>query len=392
MSEILKEWASAGLTCKVWIERDGVYRGCVFSGSLPVRAAEFAQRGYSASDALEQIVESVECLAALEARPTRPFDTTRLPFTDVVLKLEPPGGVPDPFPITETVKLADDLFVVPRDWAAAKLITRACDPPGENPGLHVDLRAPLYMLVRTNPPRRPQHSWDPDQRLQMAIALSRLVRPTSIGTEYSGRIIGEVSGRFQFVPGAVRGDGTRAWTSDPEHDWLTAADLKQLAMLIEKWDASPLEKKSRLAQAFWYYQYAALTELVDIRWLFIATGIETLLSSGSHTATRDFTQRVVQIANLLEISDVSRKEASRMWGMRSSLVHGAKHGGLDPTDFAIYGLMERVLRELLRRAIADASFREVFASAASIEAAFPVTRPEPKTIHCPHCGKDFQPK
>jgi hypothetical protein len=103
LTDILRQWASNGLRCKVWLEREGVYRGCVFSGTQPVRAIELSQRHYSAADALDEIVDSVDALAALEARPRSPFNIANVPFVDLALKLEPPSGVPDGGPAdTET--------------------------------------------------------------------------------------------------------------------------------------------------------------------------------------------------------------------------------------------------------------------------------------------------
>ena len=183
---------------------------------------------------------------------------------------------------------------------------------------------------------------------------------------------------------------TRAWTSEPEHDWLTTEDFTQLSSLILKWDTSPLAPRSRLAQAFWYFAYAAQTEFVDIRWSFIATGLETILSSGAEQATRDFTHRVAAIAKRLGIDGVGPREASKMWGLRSRLVHGAKHGGLTATDFSLYHSMERVLSELLLAAIRDERFRDLFSSVESVQSAFPVPpRPKQQTT-CPHCRSRFE--
>lgn len=208
MGEMLRTWTSNGLTCKAWRERDGVFRGCVFVGHEPVRASEISQRSRSEEDTIKELAEAVDALAAMEAQPGDFFDLTDAPFVDIALKLEPPSGVPEEDWIKTRLKLADDLYVLPRDWELMRIVVRACDPPGIDRGLAIDLRSPLYAIARTNPPRESVYTRDPDLRIRTALALSRLIRPSSFGSEYSGRIIGDLTGRHKFIPGAVRGEGT----------------------------------------------------------------------------------------------------------------------------------------------------------------------------------------
>lgn len=281
-------------------------------------------------------------------------------------------------PISKPFQLAEDLVVIPIDHGRAKLIMDACDPPGTNVGESIELRAPLYAFARYEPPRKPLHGWDPDERLQTCIAISRLVRPTSLSFGYSVRLIGNLASDFELVPGPVRSFASRAWTSVPEHDWLTLADLEQLRSLLTDLSANPFPMKSRLQQALWYFEYAARTELIDLRWLFIATAIETLLSSDSSLSTRRFTKRIPRIAAMLGM-EVSPTDASRMWKLRSAISHGSKHGGLGTAEFDLYRRMEDIPRGILRRAIADLGFCRVFDSKESLDIAFPIGDPLPRT-------------
>ncbi len=83
------------------------------------------------------------------------------------------------------------------------------------------------------------------------------------------------------------------------------------------------------------------------------------------------------------------EDASRIWGRRSSLVHGARHGGLNDEDFRLYGRMEVIVQMVLRRGIEDLEFREIFDSANSIAARLPVPDPVPTPVTCPKCRHRF---
>lgn len=391
--ETLKVWSAHGLTCKLWKERPDAFRGCVFSGDIAVACVETLIRdSLDEGDWLERAVSGVEALASLESRSRGVWDVTNVPFFDLVLHLEPPQHVPESPVLQKPFKLADDIEAIPFDHGRMSLILEACDPPGVNLGDGIDLRAPLYAFVRYDAPRDPMHAWDQDERLQLCIALSRLIRPTSLSFGYSVRLIGSLdSDRYELIPGPVRGFGAQAWTAIPEHDWLSLDDFEQLRELMAVFGENPLTPKSRLSRALWYFEYASRTELIDVRWPLIATAVETVLSTDPSKATRHFTRRISMLAAYLGLPAITQSDASRMWGLRSALVHGAKHGGLGPDDFALYRRMEEVLRATLRRAIEDAAFRAMFDTSASLDAAFPVPSPEAVATTCPKCGNTVQP-
>jgi hypothetical protein len=210
-------------------------------------------------------VDAVEALAALTV--TAPGidgikDST--PVADIAMALSPNARMPEDERITAPVAILDDVEVLPGDWELFRALTAACDPPGANRGMSADLRRPLYSFVRTNAPRDPMHHWDSDDRLQLVITLSRLVRPTSIGFLYATRLIGQFgSSRYKLIPGPVRGFGAHAWVADPARDWLSRTDLDRLRELAHVFFAEPFAPKSRLQSALWYFEYAARTQLVD---------------------------------------------------------------------------------------------------------------------------------
>lgn len=383
MTEILRTWQAHGLTCKLWQEPAGSYRGCVFIAGQPVVCAETpASAGQSEAES------AVETLAAARARRRRIWlikDTT--PFVDIAMHLEPPKGVPNAECIREPFAITADVEVIPCSWEVFHAITSACDPPGANRGRDADLRAPLYLFARTNAPRSPHSEWDSDEKLQLCIALSRVVRPTSLGFEYAARLVGDLhSGEFELIPGPVRGFGAHAWISEPERDWLSPSDLTRLREVASKFFDDPLPQPSRLWQAFWFFEYTAQTERLHIRWLFVATAVESLLCTDTSQSTRHFTRRLPAMAQMVSPAPFSKDDASRMWGIRSAISHGSKRGGLGEEDLAVYRRVEEILRATLERAILDKTFRAIFASIESINAAFPVDPPLKRDAKCPSCG------
>jgi hypothetical protein len=330
---------------------------------------------------MKMAVDAVEALAALTV--TAPGidgikDST--PVADIAMALSPNARMPEDERITAPVAILDDVEVLPGDWELFRALTAACDPPGANRGMSADLRRPLYSFVRTNAPRDPMHHWDSDDRLQLVITLSRLVRPTSIGFLYATRLIGQFgSSRYKLIPGPVRGFGAHAWVADPARDWLSRTDLDRLRELAHVFFAEPFAPKSRLQSALWYFEYAARTQLVDVRWLFVATAFESLLSTDSSQSTRHFTKRIPVVAENLGVV-CSPADARRMWALRSAISHGSKQGGLSADDIAVFSRVEDLLRAVLERAVIDKDYRKQFESKESIDAAFPVAPPPAKNV------------
>jgi hypothetical protein len=293
--------------------------------------------------------------------------------------------------ITRPIQITDDVQLTPVRTEIVKLVSDACSAPGYNrlPAL-VDLRVFPYAFLRLSPPRDELFAWDPDERLQTCIALSRLVRPTSISFGYAARLIGDPSDPdFHVIPGPVTGFGGEAWVTDPKRNWLSPTDAGELRELMRSFAANPLPAGSRLVGALWYHEYAARTRLIDVRFPLIATALESLISTTPPGATRSFVHRLPQLAIRLGLQPLTRRDASRIWSRRSSLVHGAKHGGLNEEDFRLYGRMEEILRTAVRRAIVDAHFRGIFDSPASLGAHLPVPEPPPIPITCPQCKHQF---
>jgi hypothetical protein len=385
---IIDRWSCGTLNCCTWTDQDtGVINGGVS------RAGEAIATIQVPRDAGETAARTaVDAIALTFQRPAGVFDVTYEPVTDLVM-VPMPGQLrgEQPERIDRAIDLATDLSVIPVSTELRDMIYRACDPQGiGQAGLRIDLRGrPLYAFVRAN--MRHGSEWDEGERLQLCIALSRLVRPTSAALGYAVRLIGRFpSDCYQIKPGPVRGSGARAWTPEPDRDWLSAADFAELRQLNAAWDVSPFERRSRSSAALWYFEYASRTELVDIRVQFITTAIETLIGTSGDRSTQQFKQRVPQLGASVGL-DVSNAEAGRMWSLRSKLVHGERHGGLSEQDLGCARLMEDLLRRVLRQAVADGKYRAQFADKDAVDAAFPLAAVSSRSVTCPSCSHVFVP-
>lgn len=385
----MDRWSRGTLACSTWTDQDA----SVIKGGVS-RAGEAIATIQVPRDAGEAAARrAVDAIALAFQRPPGVFDVTNEPVTDLLM-VPMPGNLRCDAPerIDRAIDLAADLSVISVSAELRDMIYRACDPPGIGLEglLAIDLRGrPLYAFVRANV--QYGSKWDEGERLQLCLVLSRLVRPTSAALGYAVRLIGRFpSDRYEIKPGPVRGFGTHAWTPEPDRDWLSPADFAELRELIAAWDASPLERRSRLSAALWYFEYASRTELIDIRVQFVTTALETLISTSGDRSTQQFKHRVPQLAASVG-STVSTTEAGKMWGLRSKLVHGERHGGLGEEDFERGRRMEALLREVLRRAVIDGEYRAKFADTDAIDAAFPLTAASPRSMACPACGHVIVP-
>jgi len=366
----------------------------LLNGGVKREAKALATVQVSAAEGQHRAERAVEAVADALRWPSGVWNLDAEPITDVIMAPCPAQiQCRDYERLNSAFNVAPGIVVIPVDDDLRDAVYGACDPPVSGTTFSVDLRGqPLYAFTRPDAPREHPRAFDPDQRLQMCVALSRLVRPTSLSLQYAVRLIGRLGAeRHEVIPGPVRGFGAEAWTMAPEHDWLSPEDFGRLRELMSLFDANSFDARSRVARAFWYHEYAARTYMVDVRWPLVATALETLLGTNKDPTSQRFIQRVPQLATLLGLPELSNTGARRMRGMRSALVHGQKHGGLGEDDFALYRIMEGLLREALRRAVVDLDFRGLFADDASVSAAFPLKPVVRKPVSCPSCGQSFIP-
>ncbi len=277
-------------------------------------------------------------------------------------------------PPPDRFNLSDDLWVGKLDERVVDAVFDACEPPGRFLKKPVRPYGQLYAFVRERPPVElpNEYEWDSDSRLQMCVALSRLVHPTSISFRYAARITcAENENVEEIVPGPVAGHGADAHLPTEGHrDWLIAGDLDVLKLLAHHLPLSHLP--TRVWRALWYHEYAARTWQLDVRWTLISTALEALVHTDRYNSTRQFTKRVPQVANELAGCEFSEDDAEAAYDFRSSLSHGR---GLPVPSNETQNLYERmgtVLRQTLKRCVLEGEISAIFSDEQTIRDRWPL--------------------
>ena len=294
----------------------------------------------------------------------------------VVVTSDVLAGLPhDRIPLRNSFRLpfhlGRDISIEEIQGPLVEHILDACEPAGWNfrPARPY---GQLYSFVRNKPPDVESPVWDEDRELQKCIALSRLVKPTSVGFEYSARVVSYANGEaVKVIPGAVAGFGSQAWVAGKsEDDWLTQGDIDALAELWSKVDLASVP--ARIQRAFWLHEYAARTEDLAIRWILASMGVESLINTGVDRASKQFIVRMVELAKRFSRKEVSRTQTSKIYEMRSKIVHGTTLTRARPNDLELYLCLETTLRDTLRAALNDNEAQALFRSEDSVSQEWPL--------------------
>lgn len=153
---------------------------------------------------------------------------------------------PAQHPVSEEVVIspAVALRIDRTDHDLTRQVMDACDPGGT-----VNRQwGCAWGFFREDPPRDPNKPlrWDPDGAMYSAVALSRLVHPNVIGTEYAARVEVEEGRAPGIYPGPVRGRSVHAYLHESiRRRWLTKPEAQELAVLFQRYwqDRSALPKR-----------------------------------------------------------------------------------------------------------------------------------------------------
>ena len=262
-------------------------------------------------------------------------------------------------PPKETIVLAEDLRLEKLERSLASRVMDSCEPLGEWSKPPIRAFSQLYSFVRDPAPDDEPYQWERDQRLQTCIAYSRIIHPTSVSLEYSARLLYSDDGVLQeIVPGPVNGRAARAFVARGHRDWLTADDCECLKQLLNNsWTSFP----ERLKRAFWYNEYAAGIDRLDLRWTLICTALEALIHTDRDYSTRQFMVRVSGLSTEIGY-EFTEDDAAQAYDLRSRLSHGGELGSATPAELRLFQAMEAVLRETLKKALLESDFSNVFLS------------------------------
>jgi hypothetical protein len=274
---------------------------------------------------------------------------------------------------TEPVELGRGIRIDRLPHEEAELVMNACTPRGH---YFVPVRqfSQIYSFVCDLDPLSGEASsfrWDDaDGTLFDALSMSRLVRDNGYSTQYAARITDYEDGeqRVMYRPPS---ESDFVYRLRQDREWLDreeGADLRNL--LTARWaaDLSP-----RVRRAMWRMEWASWLRWADLAIPVLVSGLECLLKTEKHPATRQFALRVPMLADAVGVEGVDRGLCSRMYDARSDWVHGSPvqlfargEGGGPETDeerkvLAEVARLQDTLRAGVRACIEDEECRAVFA-------------------------------
>ena len=275
-------------------------------------------------------------------------------------------------PIQRRMQIDSDIYIEEINRELAEMVQNACEPSGYGPA-H-PRRPQVYSFVRDNAPEEPHYKWDSDERLQICMALSRLVHPTSISSRYSARVYSDNNEVRNIEPGPIFDFGADAWiANDDVRNWMTEDEASQLRNLFSSYYSSLETLPPRVKSAIWYLEYAFRTYYLDVRWPLLCIGFESLIHTDRIKSTRQFSKRVSKLAEEIQTENLNEQRAEEAYELRSALAHGQLLRDLDDYKAELYEILETVLREVLKKAILDTSFSVIFSSPDIIREKWPVS-------------------
>lgn len=252
----------------------------------------------------------------------------------------------------------------------SNLVFDACAPAGMNfnPVRQYGMRYAFCRRVR--PDRTNYYDWDSQSWLGRTIVLSRLIRPTTIGTDLSARLYFEGQELKTIVPGPTQSLGARAWVIAKEdwRDWLSVSELEQLRQLLITYNLTPPD---RVRHARKHIDSVFHAFYMDQRCASLVTSFESLLKVSDYGSTKQFASKAPRLAEMLG-HELTGAEAETLYKDRSAFVHGSPVSFSDLSDELIekYNRFERVLRLALLRASTEPDFAQLFSSAEAVENTF----------------------
>jgi hypothetical protein len=285
----------------------------------------------------------------------------------VVLHIAPGHGPevrPNPLIVQndgDRFELRDDIWIERLNEQLAKNIQKACEPPHYNIGGTAWDRH-LYAFVR-RVPKVEKSNYEGMGELFTAVALSRLINPTSTGERYCAKVFqfGLKDSSIQAIQ--FRGISPDVFLGKNPRDWLSAQDGEGLRKLMPWASQKPMH--SRVHRAYWYHEYAMRSYYLDARWTLVVSGLEALVNVEEQNVRQQFRDRVKQVADEFQIK-VSTGELNKAYTLRSKLVHGERFlfslETVLPKDQQgeIYGKLELVLRQTILRCLEDEQFGNHF--------------------------------
>ncbi len=271
-------------------------------------------------------------------------------------------------------ELGADLWIEKLDEGLAMNVMEACEPP--------DYRIRrarqdnhLYAFVKRASDDERGH--EGSELLHTAVALSRLVHPTSTGDRYIAKVFHYGLPESPIFAIRFRGISPDVFLSLSERDWLSVDDGETLRRLMP-WALKRRKMHDRIYRAFWYHEHAMRIYHLDVRWPIVVTGLEALVNTGKNDNKVQFCQRLSRLAEKLQI-ELSADELKKAWDLRSKLLHAEGFlYGLDSIlpqaeHSHLYDKLETLLRVTVRQSLLDENFGNIFLNNETVRTQFPVS-------------------
>jgi len=267
-------------------------------------------------------------------------------------------------------ELSEDIWIEKFDKEFAIHIQEACEPANHRLDNHVWDRH-LYAFVR----RQPEN-----ERLCLArtvvrnegiiplfavMALSRLIRPTTIGNRYCAKIYPQPATDPPIQALLMSGANPDVTIADGSQDWLSPADGRELRKLMP-WVSPNKQIHTRVHRAFWNHEDAMRSYFLDFRFPIVVAGLEALTTvEKGPGATARFIRRAGQVASEFGIN-LSKEELEQAYALRSEVVHGRSFlhtldGVLTQSEHRpLYDKLESLLRATVKKCLLDENFGQRF--------------------------------
>ncbi|MGZ4185037.1 MAG: hypothetical protein ACXVUE_05915 [Solirubrobacteraceae bacterium] len=269
----------------------------------------------------------------------------------------------------------------------AELVMTACTPRGHHfvPIKQFGQRFTFVRELHLSEWDRHPYDWDREGVMTDALMLSRLVRDNAYSTEFAARIIDFQDG-VQIVAYALSTELDHVYRVRHTRDWLDYGEAAELRDLLAAYWSIP-DMPPRVRRALWRTEYASWIKWADLILPILVSGLEALVKTERHRATRQFKVRVAALAEALGLDGVTEEFCEEIYEARSDWVHGnrvelfaggshAGEGGPVNNEqrdaMASVARLQDVLRTAARRAIEDPAFREIFRDDEVIGARWPI--------------------
>lgn len=317
--------------------------------------------------------------------------TTQHPLpldTYAILHIRPGPPWPEPGKTPQIAadapfELSSDIWIERFEKEFAINIQRACEPANHNIDNHVWDRH-LYAFVRRETEEERRQRQQPGTVVRdegiiplfTVIALSRLVRPTTVGNRYCAKIYPTPATDPVIQALTISGANPDVTIADVSRDWLTPEDGPELRRLMP-WVSPNKRMHPRVHRAFWNHEDAMRTYFLDFRLPIVVAGLESLTTvEKGRGLTNRFVRRVAMLAADFAIH-LSETEIRQAYQLRSEVTHGRSFlydlSGLLPQNEhrPLYDRLESLLRVTVRACLLDESFGLRFANDQSVLKNYP---------------------